>query len=255
MTNRYPNIIGASTLFVLAAACAPATSGVRATTGPMAQRTAAVQTGPVPPREIHWFRNAAEMRGLYLEIYRAAGEQLDKLASENAPGTWAVILDADETVIDNSTYQFEQNGAPYTDSAWRRWVYRRAAPALPGAVAFTRLAHQLGGRVVIVTNRENALCDPTRETLRADSIDADLVLCRTTTADKNPRFQSVANGTASASLPALKVLMWVGDNIQDFPNMGQQVRQGPDSGYDAFGRTFFLLPNPMYGSWERVPYR
>lgn len=195
------------------------------------------------------------MRGIYLEVYHLAGHRLDKLAAANAPQTWAVILDADETIIDNSTFELEQNGKPFSDSAWRVWVYRKAAPALPGAVEFTRLVHQLGGRVVIITNRESSLCDVTRENLKNDSIEADLVLCRTTTNDKNPRFQSVISGTASPSVPALKVLMWFGDNIQDFPNLAQQLREGSDNGYDQFGRTFFLLPNPMYGSWERVPYR
>jgi 5'-nucleotidase (lipoprotein e(P4) family) len=257
MKMKFTHILRAAcTLSVASAmnACTPVTTA--STTAAVPATTAAtVPTTATPPREIHWYRNAAEMRGIYLEVYHLAGEQLDRLAATNAPQTWAVILDADETVIDNSTFQFEQNSKVYSDSAWRSWVNRRSAPALPGAVEFTRLAHRLGGRVVIVTNRESSLCDATRENLKTDSIDADLVLCRTTTGDKNPRFQSVAGGTASPSLPALKVLMWFGDNIQDFPNLNQQLRDGSDNGYDQFGRTFFLLPNPMYGSWEKVPYR
>jgi 5'-nucleotidase (lipoprotein e(P4) family) len=245
-----------------AAACAPATSSSPVATAPatvaMTPVVPPTQTASVPPRELHWFRNAAEMRGIYLEVYHAAGEQLDRLAAQNAPQTWAVILDADETVIDNSTFQVELNAANavYTEDAWKRWVYREAATALPGAVDFTRLAHRLGGRVVIVTNRDSSYCAPTRENLAKDSIEADLVLCRpTASGDKNPRFLSVINGTASPSLPALKVLMWVGDNIQDFPNLTQNLRDRNEIDYSQFGREYFLLPNPMYGSWERVPYR
>src|SRR2546423_15211220 len=90
-----------------AAACAPATTSTPVVTAPATITASAVPATPaaVPPRELHWFRNAAEMRGIYLEVYRAASEQLDKVASQNAPQTWAVILDADETVIDNSTFQ------------------------------------------------------------------------------------------------------------------------------------------------------
>jgi 5'-nucleotidase (lipoprotein e(P4) family) len=239
---------------VFAGACAPATSSTPVATAP----ATVAMTPVVPPRELHWFRNSAEMRGIYLEVYRAAGEQLDKVASQTAPQTWAVILDADETVIDNSTFQVELNAANavYTEAAWKSWVFREAATALPGAVEFTRLVHRLGGKVVIVTNRDNAYCAPTSENLAKDSIEADLVLCRpTASGDKNPRFLSVINGTASPSLLALKVLMWVGDNIQDFPNLTQSMRDREEIDYSQFGREYFLLPNPMYGSWERTPYR
>ena len=182
-------------------------------------------------------------------------EQLAKLAASAAPQTWAVILDADESIIDNSEYEKERGTAPYSDSGWREWVSREAAPALPGAVEFMNRAHQLGGRVVIVSNRENSLCDMTRENFRRDSIAADLLLCRTASSDKTARFQSVEAGTASPGLRPLKVLMWIGDNIQDFPGLAQSLRTGPDSAYNNFGRIYFLLPNPMYGSWEKVEYR
>jgi predicted secreted acid phosphatase len=45
--------------------------------------------------------------------------------------------------------------------------------------------------------------------------------------------------------------MWVGDNIQDFPRLRQDVRTQGDSVFAEFGDRFFVLPNPMYGSWER----
>jgi len=237
---------------LIAAACATApVSTVPAPMTPAATATTAASA----PKEIHWFRNSAEMRGLYLEIYHLAGEQLDRMASENAPQTWAVIMDADETLIDNSTFEKELGAAPYTEAAWQNWVARKAAGALPGTVEFTQLVHRLGGRVIVVTNRDAQYCDATRENLRADSLEADAVLCRTATGDKNPRFAAVEKGTAAPGVPALKVLMYFGDNIQDFPGLSQSLRDGPDAGYANFGRTWFLLPNPMYGSWEKVPYR
>lgn len=237
---------------LIAAACA--TAPVASPSGPMSTATAAV-SGPVPPKEVHWYRNSAEMRGIYLEVYHLAAEQLDRMASENAPGTWAVILDADETLIDNSTFEKEQAGVPYSEAAWNEWVSRKAAPAVPGGAEFTRTVHRLGGKVVIVTNRDDRYCAATRENIRADSIEADLVLCRTTTGDKSPRFEAVEKGTAAPGLRPLKVLMWFGDNIQDFPGLSQSLRGGTDAGYANFGKTWFLLPNPMYGSWEKVPYK
>ena len=52
-------------------------------------------------------------------------------------------------------------------------------------------------------------------------------------------------------LPPLDVLMWVGDNIQDFPRLTQSIRTAADSAFADFGETYIALPNPMYGSWER----
>jgi Predicted secreted acid phosphatase len=241
---------------LVSGACAPAVTPTVTPAPVVVPAVAAtVATSPPPPPAIHWYRNSAEMRGLYLEIYRTAGDQLTRLASAAAPDTWAVILDADETVLDNSEYEKERGSLPYSDSAWKEWVSREAATALPGSIAFIRHAQQLGGHVVIVTNRDSSLCDMTRENFRKDSIPFDLMLCRTTSSDKNLRFQAVENGTASPAMRQLKVLMWVGDNIQDFPSLTQTLRSAPDSAYNAFGTKYFLLPNPMYGSWEKVEYR
>ena len=83
----------------------------------------------------------------------------------------------------------------------------------------------------------------------------DVVLCRVQgRSDKNPRFEQVRTGTGTG-LPPLKVVMWVGDNIQDFPGMTQAVRTQPATALAEFGRTWILLPNPMYGSWEGNPFQ
>src|SRR5690606_21509859 len=144
-------------------------------------------------------------------------------------GGWAVILDADETVIDNSEYQRRRAelDSGYTDASWSAWVAERAATTLPGAERFLRHVRELGGRVVIVTNRTQAECPDTRANLAALQLATDLVLCRAAGpqgGDKNARFAAVREGTAADGVPALDVLLWVGDNIQDFPALTQSVR-------------------------------
>ena len=232
---------------LLAAACAapPATN-------PAPTPAPAPSAGAAPP-SIHWVRGSAEHRALFEQIYRGAGARLERDASALPRGGWAVVMDADETVIDNSQYQLERAraGLGYSDSSWNDWARREAAPALPGAAEFTSRVRALGGRVVIVTNRAEAVCDPTRANLRAVGIVADLVLCGS--GDKNPRFAAVARGSAPSTLPPLRVVMWVGDNIQDFPGAGQQLRAAADSAFARFGSAWIMLPNPMYGSWERTP--
>jgi len=163
-------------------------------------------------------------------------------------------MDADETTLDNSTYQLRRNGQNqgYSSESWAAWAREKAAPATPGAAEFTRLVHELGGRVAIVTNRDEDVCPDTRENLRQVGIAFEVVLCRVQgQSDKNPRFAAVQAGTGTG-LPPLKILMWVGDNIQDFPRLSQDARAQP-SALEAFGRSYVILPNPMYGSWERLP--
>ncbi len=205
------------------------------------------------PNDIRWFRTSAEYRALARQAFYVATERLPELSRGLAPQTWAVILDADETVLDNSEYQRRRAmlDSGYTEASWATWVKERAAPPVPGAPEFTRAVHETRGRVVIVTNRADSLCVQTRENLQTAGIETDLVLCRTPgTSDKNPRFQKVQTGTAAAGVPPLTVVAWVGDNILDFPGLTQASRNDPRA-LDAFGRKFFVLPNPMYGSWQQ----
>ncbi len=49
----------------------------------------------------------------------------------------------------------------------------------------------------------------------------------------------------------MDVVAFVGDNILDFPMLSQDLRKQPESAYAAFGETLFVIPNPMYGSFEK----
>jgi 5'-nucleotidase (lipoprotein e(P4) family) len=209
------------------------------------------------PNAVHWFRNSAEYRASALQTFRLATERLRELAAGRPAGSWAVILAADETVLDNSDYRrrLAAANARFDMVSWNAWVAEGAATAIPGAADFIRAASDMGGRVAIVTNRAEQLCDATRENLRVLGIAVDVVLCRPSSGDKNPRFAAVANGSAAPGLPPLAVLMWVGHGIHDFPTLTQDVRDAGGAALDAFGRTYFILPNPMYGSWERNPRR
>jgi 5'-nucleotidase (lipoprotein e(P4) family) len=224
-----------------------------ATPQPKPVSAAATTTAPTQPNEIRWYRVSAEQRAIYAEVYRSATQAARARAATLPAGSWAVILDVDETVLDNSEYQkrLALSGQRYSDETWNAWVKERSAPALPGAQAFLdTVRNELKGRVVLVTNRKQSQCADTQENLRGVGIGFDVALCDATgDGNKNPRFQSVISGTAG--LPALNVILWVGDNIKDFPGLDQQ-----HTGDAAeFGTRFFVLPNPMYGSWERLPDR
>jgi 5'-nucleotidase (lipoprotein e(P4) family) len=229
-----------------------------------AMTLAACRATPAPrpatrplPNEIRWFRNSAEYRALARQAYRIAEDRLPELSRGLAPGKWGVMLDADETVLDNSEYQRRRFmvDSGYTDASWTAWVNERAATAVPGAAELTHRVHTLGGRVVIVTNRAEAVCEATRANLVSDGVEADLVVCQPPgESDKNPRFKRVEAGTASPSVGPLTIVAWFGDNILDFPAMSQSARNDPRE-LAVFGYRYFILPNPMYGSWTQNPDR
>lgn len=250
--------LGNTGLLVLAAFLATAgcrTAGVPLPEPAPVEAQAATTAIPLPD-SIHWFRNSAEYRALAIQIYRDAGERLAEIVGEGAqPGAWAVALDADETVLDNSQYNKERalQGLGYSRESWAEWVGRKAAPPIPGAVAFLEQVHRLGGKIAIVTNRAQELCADTEADFQGHGIPFDAILCRTDTEEKEPRWAMVEAGTTPQGLPPLRLVMWLGDNITDFPDLDQSVRKANESAFEDFGRRFFVLPNPIYGSWPGNP--
>jgi 5'-nucleotidase (lipoprotein e(P4) family) len=186
-----------------------------------------------------------------------ATRRIDVVGASMVPGTWAVSLDADETVLDNSQYAKERAaaGLAFTPESWREWVSRKAAPALPGAARFLRRVKELGGTIFIVTNRRQAECADTEENFRSLALPFDAMLCRPDEGpgDKEPRYDAIAAGTAVPGLRPLEVVLWVGDNIQDFPQLRQEMRKAGETAFMQFGGRFIIIPNPVYGSWEANP--
>jgi 5'-nucleotidase (lipoprotein e(P4) family) len=217
--------------------------------------TSTESTAPSLPFQIRWVRNSAEYNAVLVQTYRLAGAALERRAADREPGSWAVAVDADETLISNSQQSKEAalGAGGSFEEQWDAWVERRAAPALPGARRFLERVHDLGGKIAVVTNRRERHCPQTADNLRSEKLPFDVVLCRGEERSKEPRWRSVEDGTAAANLAPLEIIMWVGDNIHDFPGLDQKLRfAGPEAMAD-FGDRFFVLPNPLYGSWEHNP--
>lgn len=216
---------------------------------------ACAATDPVTPPglELRWAARSAEVQALARQAYRVASDRYEKLADDEIlDADSAVVLDLDETVLSNVTYQSERAalGAGYSGPSWLAWTQRKAATLIPGARAFLETVRQRAGTVIFVTNRKaGAECDATKANLADLGVTYAAIYCRTDTSDKNPRFQAIENGTA-AGLPAKNIVMYIGDNIQDFPGLTQASRTD-DASFLEFGAENILLPNPMYGSWEK----
>jgi 5'-nucleotidase (lipoprotein e(P4) family) len=249
----------------LAAACHSAAPAPTPLTPPHTKPPAAAAAAPQPqasptpaavrlPEAIRWVRDSAEHRAIYLQVYRQATERVEREAAKYPAGTWAVVVDADETVIDNSPYEVERidQRLPFNAASWHAWTEKRAALPLPGAAAFLARVHALGGKIAVVTNRAASECPDTEANFRADGLPFDVMLCKPAggPSDKNPRFEAVARGTTPAGLPPLTIVAFVGDNILDFPGLSQAISRQDDDAFAKFGTEFFVLPNPMYGSWH-----
>jgi 5'-nucleotidase (lipoprotein e(P4) family) len=237
-------------LLVLSAACRsarPAPPVARPSPPP-------VEASAPLPDSIRWTRDAAEYQAALLQVYRLATMKIESEARTRAAGTWAVVLDADETVISNLGYQVERarQRLPYSPESWRAWVGRREATPLPGAASFLARVRALGGRIAIVTNRLQSECPDTEAVFQAHALAYDVMLCRPDggPSDKNPRFEAVATGRTPLGPTALEIVAFVGDNIQDFPGLVQASRSRGDAAFGDFGVRFFVVPNPMYGSWQ-----
>ena len=226
---------------------------------PPSQLIVVTQSAPPHP-ELQWFRTSAERRAVYEQTYRAAASAASTASAGLQLDSWAVVLDVDETVLDNSEYQVRRvvSGQGYSDDTWNAWVHDQQAVALAGAKKFIdTVKDELHGQVVLVTNRSVTVCSDTENNLRAQQIRFDQILCAPvdsngkTLGDKNPRFKQVQLGDPARNIRPLKVILYVGDNIQDFPGL----TQGNPGDYSRFGVDFFVLPNPVYGSWEKNIYR
>src|ERR1051325_1435012 len=104
-----------------------------------------------------WMQSAVEYRANCLTVYALARARLDEaLADKNwtaydQKGDYrslppAVILDLDETAIDNSAYGagLVVNRTTYNPKAWGEWTRAAQAKAIPGAVEFTKYADAKG---------------------------------------------------------------------------------------------------------------
>lgn len=207
-------------------------------------------------RDVKYVRDAAEYATLTRQIFRQALEAARRGRDSVGKAPWGVVLDVDETTLDNSVYELERLAyrLPFDQQYWTAWVERREAGMVPGVLGFVDGVRALGGRVAYVTNRDEIHRDATRANLEAFGLfkAGDLLCPRGDSTDTKARRRAeIARGDGTCSWPGRKVgvLVYVGDAMGDFPAAGEPL---PDAGRDeAFGSRFFLLPNPMYGGWVR----
>ena len=202
-----------------------------------------------------WMRTSAEYRALAYQGYNVAMNAVKMAVTDpsHQRKPLAIVLDADETVVDNTQLMGESivNGNGRFDAPWwRQAVHQGKSQAMPGAVEFLNEVHKQGVEIFYVSNRYAPVnLDVTIQNFKElgfPSVDKDHVLLFEKDSDKQPRFDMIAK--------KYYVVVYMGDNAGDFPigTKGKTLaeRNGIiDAHKEDFGTTFVVFPNPAYGSW------
>ncbi|RMG63645.1 MAG: 5'-nucleotidase, lipoprotein e(P4) family [Calditrichaeota bacterium] len=203
-----------------------------------------------------YLQHAAEARALRYQAYALARTRLDEaLSHHKSPKKLAVVVDIDETVLDNSPYEGKliKANASYPEF-WKEWCQLAQAKAIPGAVEFLNYAVSRGVDVFYVSNRRLELLEPTMENLRREGfpqVEVGHIYLRTDESSKENRRLAIQK--------THEIALLIGDNLADFAAVfeGQSTQlrnQTVDRLKKEFGTRFIVLPNPMYGDWEGALY-
>ena len=210
-------------------------------------------------------QHAAEFRALAYQAFNIARTRLDEdfdkknlkklpKAERNKPR--AVVVDIDETVLDNSPHQafLVKKKLPFVARTWFEWGEKRSAKAIPGAVEFLNYANSKGARVFYVSNRFNTQKQATIDNLKStgfSDVSEETVLLMTDNSSKEPRRLKI--------LEKYRIVLLIGDNLNDFSeafeNKSIQERfSATENAKNLFGSRFIMIPNAMYGAWENAIY-
>lgn len=205
-----------------------------------------------------WQQSSGEARALQYQAFALARLMLDRDLRVRSRSRLrrAVVVDVDETVLDNSRFQagLIVNRAAFSSAAWIDWCSRAAASAIPGAVDFLKHAASRGVRVFYVTNRgiaEKAGTMTNLKRLGFPGVSDETLVVRTDVSSKEPRRQRISE--------RYRIVLLCGDNLSDFSSIfegktTEERNAAVDGASRRFGTEFIVLPNPMYGDWENAVY-
>lgn len=206
---------------------------------------------------VTWQQNSGEVNALRYQAYNSAMNYVDKLVKEKTTKPYAVTLDIDETIIDNSPhagYEIKHND-PYSSENFNKWIQKADAKAIPGAKEFTDYAKSKGIEVFYVSNRkEDIHLDATIKNMKKLGFvnsDKEHILLKTNDSDKAPRWNKIEQ--------KYNLAIYCGDNLGDFPNgyynkSNEERNSIVKEQNKYFGSKYIVLPNPVYGDFENAIY-
>ena len=212
-----------------------------------------------------YMQTAAEYRALCYQAYNIARRDLDddfdkknlkKLPKEMRKMPRAVMVDIDETVLDNSSQQVDliRRRVPFNLKDWYAWGDRRAAKAIPGAVDFLNYANSKGVKVFYVSNRDEVQKQATMDNLKSvgfPDVTIENVFLRQNDSSKESRRQMI--------MQKYRIVLFAGDNLDDSAQIFEKKSvtdrfTETDKARELFGRKYIILPNAIYGTWENAIY-
>ncbi|MDH4468635.1 MAG: 5'-nucleotidase, lipoprotein e(P4) family [Bacteriovoracaceae bacterium] len=200
---------------------------------------------------ISWFQNSGEAKALFLQGYALATRNLkylEKHKKSHLP--IAVVLDIDETVLDNSPYNagllIKNSQFPL---GWKEWCEASRAKALPGVKDFLAYAQKKKMEIFYISNREENVLEATYQNLLAQGLPAkkENMFFKTKTSGKEERRKMVSK--------KFHVALLLGDNLNDFAEIFEKQNDrdrkiSVEKLASEFGAQYIVFPNPMYGDWE-----
>lgn len=201
-------------------------------------------------------QKAGEYRALCYQAFNLGKVMLDMdLADKSIDKHRVIVLDIDETVLDNSPFQAKciLGGTSYPIH-WDEWCKLARAKAIPGALDFLAYAKANGLSIYYITNRKAHLREATLKNLKDlgfPDADDEHVIMRTTLDTKEPRRQEILRNN--------HISLLFGDNLNDFSAVFEKKSPDErnalvDDASKLFGQRYIILPNAMYGDWELALY-
>ena len=206
-----------------------------------------------------WMQNAGEYKALTLQAYQLAEKRLAEILVEDKTAKpKAIVLDIDETVLDNSPYQAWQimHKKDFNQADWNKWTSLSIAEPLAGAVKFLNYTKNSGVEIFYVSNRSEAERATTLKNLQDKGFpnaNNEHLILKTTTSSKETRRQALAQN--------YNIVLFFGDNLSDFSDIYYYNNDGKSSSEEVlanpelFGTKYIILPNAMYGDWETSMYK
>ena len=220
-----------------------------------------------------WMQRSVEYKATALAAFALARIRLDQAladpswtaAPKEQTGAYqslppAVIVDVDETILDNSGYQawMVLKDTTFDPKTWNAYVKTLTSLPIPGALQFTKYADAKGVKVFYLSNRTVEEEPATRKNLEKFGFPMGGAVDTMLMTRKQPDWGSVKGTRRAHVAKNYRVLLNVGDNFADFVDefRGSEAERLKvwEQHKDRWGREWIVISNPAYGSFESAPF-
>ena len=239
---------------------------------------AAPALGQDPPAHdllnaVLWTQRSVEFKATALAAFALARLRLDQALADPqwtaAPGEQtgayqslppAVVVDLDETALDNSAYQawMTLKDTTFDPKTWNAYVKTVTSLAVPGALEFLKYADGKGVKVFYISNRTAEEEAATRKNMEQLGLPLGAPVDTMLMARKQPDWGSAKSTRRAHVAKSYRILLNLGDNFGDFVDdfRGSEAERVKvfEAHRDRWGREWIMIANPTYGSFESAPF-